>query len=194
MPLPTVLPNQDCAACRKSDWRFSRVIALGTYQGKLRQAVIMCKKQLHESLRYAVTQHMADRVMQQIPEIVQQNPLIVPVPNYWLRSLFKTKAAAISLGELLSRHTGWPLATGMIRRIRRTQKQGMLSITERRENVRGAFLNIRHYSLTGRHVLIVDDVLTSGATVNELARQLRRSRPADISAVVIARATGRGQV
>jgi predicted amidophosphoribosyltransferase len=66
----------------------------------------------------------------------------------------------------------------------------MLSLTERQENVRGAFKATDPKSLSGRHVLIVDDVLTSGATINEVARQLSGCRTQDISALVVARATG----
>jgi predicted amidophosphoribosyltransferase len=66
----------------------------------------------------------------------------------------------------------------------------MLSLAERQENVRGAFRINRTQSLTGRHVLIVDDVLTTGSTADELAKQVRRAKPADISVVAIARATG----
>jgi ComF family protein len=191
MPLPSVLPNNDCIHCRKAGWRFSRVVALGHYRGRLKEAVIVSKKMKADSLRYALAEQLALKIRRCLPCLEQQNPLFVPVPNHWTRALSGAAPTAFHLASLLARHTGWPVKTNIVRRIRKTGKQGMLSITERKQNMRGAFEKIGAESLSGRHVLIVDDVLTSGATANELARQVHRCNPADITVVVVARATGR---
>ncbi len=191
MPLPSVIPNDQCIHCRKAGWKFSRVIALGPYRGKLREAVIICKKVKRDSLRYALSEQLADRIRERLPLIGQQQPMLIPVPNHWSRAFSGVAPTAASLASMLGRQTGWPVANGIARRIRKTSKQGMLSIHERKLNMRGAFKKIGTQSLTGRHVLIVDDVLTSGATANELARQIARGGPSDISVIVVARAIGR---
>jgi predicted amidophosphoribosyltransferase len=190
MPVPSVLPNANCSRCVEQRWHFSRVISLGIYQGKLREAVILCKKIRYEHLRYALAIEMVQRLSQRLPDLATQQPLLLPVPNHWSRAFSKTAPTANNLAELIGRLTGWPVATGMIRRVRRTSKQGMLSLAERQQNVRGAFELIGSPSLTGRHLLIVDDVLTSGSTANEVAKQLRRCQPAEISVLTIARAIG----
>ena len=181
MPLPSVLPNDECIHCRKSKWKFSRVIALGQYRGRLKEAVIYTKKMKGDSLRYALSELLADRVKQRIPCGGAQIPILLPVPNHWSRAFSGAAPTAFHLAWLLARHTGWPVKCNMARRIRKTGKQGLLSIRERRQNVRGAFKKMGSHSLTGRHVLIVDDVLTSGATADELARQVSRNDPAEIS-------------
>jgi ComF family protein len=190
MPVPIVLPNDSCSRCREHRWNFSRVVALGHYQGKLREAVILCKKIRFECLRYALAVEMLRRLRDQIPELLAQDVVILPVPNHWTRSFARTAPTADSLAQLLSGLSGWPVLSGMVSRTRRTRKQGMLSLAERQENVRGAFRVNRPKALTGRHVVIVDDVLTSGATADELAKQLRLAKPFEISVVAIARATG----
>lgn len=191
MPLSPVLPNRDCVHCRHHRWSFSRVVSLGHYQGKLREAVILCKKLRFEPLRYGLAELLADRVRDQFVDLDVQRSLLVPVPNHWSRAWARTAATAQALSELLSKLLGISCVSHTARRIRRTGKQGMLSLAERQQNVRGAF-RIRHPTeLTGRHLFIVDDVLTSGSTANELARQLRKAKPADISVITIARATGR---
>jgi ComF family protein len=191
MPLPEVLPNDDCIHCRKIDWRFSRVIALGSYRGRLKEAVILCKKLRCESLRFALALQMVEQVRARIPETEHQAPLLIPIPNHWTRAFSRAAPTANRLADLMSRSTGWPVATGMVVKVRKTLKQGMLSASERRKNVRGAFLKKSAESLRGRHVVIVDDVLTSGATANEVARQLWRCHPKDVSVTVIARGAGR---
>jgi ComF family protein len=190
MPLPSVLPNEDCIHCRKADWKFSRVVALGSYRGKLKELVILCKKLRTESLRHALAILMAEQIRIALPTLDQHSPLLIPVPNHWTRVFSRAAPTADRLADLLHRFTGWPLASGMIRRVRKTRKQGMLSINERKQNVRGAFLKKGSLSLSGRHVVLIDDVLTSGATANEMARQLRRLKPSDVSVLVIARAIG----
>lgn len=190
MPVPEVLPNEDCIRCRQHSLRFGRVIALGFYDGPLQQAVIKCKSRSYEGLRQALAEHLVVKLNSRLPDIQQHRPVLLPVPYHWSRAFTQAAPAAVSLARSLSRLTGWPVANATVRRIRRTNKQGMLSLAERRENVRGAFKATAPKSLSGRHVLIVDDVLTSGATINEVARQLSGCRAKDISALVVARATG----
>lgn len=190
MPLPEVLPNNDCIHCRKIDWRFSRVIALGGYRGKLKEAVILCKKLRYEQLRYALAGEMVSQIRSKIPEVDRQVPIIVPVPNHWTRVFSRSAPTSFRLADLMARFTGWPVANGMIVKVRKTHKQGMLTVSERRKNVRGAFLNRHAERLNGRHVVIVDDVMTSGATANEVARQIRRCQPSEVTVAVIARGVG----
>ncbi len=190
MPLPSVLPNNDCSRCRDHRWHFSNIVALGHYRGKLREAVILCKKLRCEHLRYALAEQLAKQIISRFPESSSSNSSIVPVPYHWTRTFAKTAATAHSLAELLGYHTGWPVSTKLVRRVRRTAKQGMLSLTERKQNVHGAFQLRSKTDLAGRHLFVVDDVVTSGATVDELAKQLKRTKPAEITVVAIARATG----
>ncbi len=190
MPLPDVIPNNDCIHCRKAHWKFSRVVALGAYRGKLREAVILCKQFPNDALRHALGLHLVDRVRHWIPLIDEQQPIIIPIPYHWSRSLTRRVPTAFNLADVMSRASGWPMVASLVRRTRPTRKQSMLSAHERIKNVRGAFKRVGSQSLEGRHVLLVDDVLTSGATADEVARQLKLAKPADITMVVIARATG----
>lgn len=190
MPLPRVLPNQDCSRCRGHRWNFANIVALGHYRGKLREAVILCKKLRCEHLRFALAEQLASQLLKRFPNETAESPLIIPVPYHWTRTFASTAASAHSLAEVLAYHTGWEVSPTVVRRVRRTAKQGMLSLTERKQNVRGAFQMSKKASLAGRHVFIVDDVVTSGATVDELAKQLRSTKPSQITVVAIARATG----
>ncbi len=118
-----------------------------------------------------------------------RKPLFVPVPNHWSSRLSGSDAAR-SLAEGLASTTGMEVNSGAVRRIRRTAKQGMLAWSERSQNVRNAFAITDHDALTGRHVYLVDDVLTSGATAAEISRLLLSSGASRVDVVVIARGTG----
>ncbi len=188
-PLPRVVPNDDCFRCRDSGWRFDRVITLGPYRDTLRDVVILIKKPRQEPLRRAIGGLMAEQVRPlEFPDSVQ--PVVIPVPNHWTHAFGGAADAAGALARTVCQHMSWELNTRTVRRIRKTAKQGMLSWSERKQNVRAAFEITHAEHVTARHVILVDDVLTSGATAAELARRLKRAGASVVDVLVAARGTG----
>lgn len=191
LPLPPVVPSETCFRCEAAKWRFQAVITLGPYRDRLREAVILMKKKPFERLRRAVGELMANEVQKQFSG---SSPLLIAVPNHWTRTLLRSVCQASSLAQSVSISTGWPLLRGVVRRSRKTAKQGMLSWTDRTHNVRGAFKLRPTPQITGRHLIVVDDVLTSGATANEIAKLLLAGGAASVSVAVAARGTGAREI
>ena len=197
-PLPRVVPNDDCVRCRDARWRFARVIALGPYRADHRAAVIAMKKPRFEPLRRALGELLGERLRDAWPAESSaaldpsggDQPLLIPVPNHWTHGFAAVANTAQSLAEAIARPTGWSVASGIATRVRKTSKQGMLSWAERQQNVRGAFAIRRPRLVAGRSVIVVDDVLTSGATANELSKLLRRAGAERVWIAVAARGTG----
>ena len=190
-PLPPVVPNESCSRCDAAKWRFKAVVTLGPYRGRLREAVILMKKKPFELMRRAVGELIAQQLQTQF---ANSQPLLIAVPNHWTRTFFRSVCQASSLAQSVSASTGWPLLRGVVRRSRKTAKQGMLSWTERTHNVRGAFKLKPTPRIAGRHVIVVDDVLTSGATADEIAKLLLTGGAASVSVAVAARGTGAREV
>lgn len=190
-PLPPVVPNDSCTRCRSEKRRFSSVVTLGPYRGRLREAVILMKKKRYELLRRAVAELIADELWKQF---AATSPLLVPVPNHWTRNIFRSFCQATSLAQSIALANDWSMATNLVWRNRRTSKQGMLSWTERTKNVRGAFGIKAGSQIKGRHVIVVDDVLTSGATANEISRLLVSAGASRVSVAVAARGTGAREI
>jgi predicted amidophosphoribosyltransferase len=90
---------------------------------------------------------------------------------------------------VIERHSGVRLASEALRRVRRTEQQIGLSRTQRASNVQGAFkvATERNSDVAGRRVILIDDVLTSGATVDACARVLLRAKAASVDVLVFAR-------
>ncbi|MCA9192554.1 MAG: ComF family protein [Planctomycetales bacterium] len=191
-PLPNVVPVEDCFRCRNSDWQLASVQALGPYRDDLRKAVILIKKRSYEPLRRSLAELLAHRLLNSAEHWnhSEHPPVLMPVPNHWTRKFSGVAPTANLLTQHLADLTGWPMVTGKVRRIRKTRKQGLLSWTERRKNVRGAFEIVGAKTQDRRHVLLVDDVLTSGSTTNEIARVLKKGYALSVTAAVIARGTG----
>lgn len=113
--------------------------------------------------------------------------LLMPVPmNRW-RLLRRGMNPAYELANRLARVLGLPLAIHDLRRKRNTPAQSGLTASHRRKNLRGAFAWLGA-SLNGRHIALVDDVITTGSTVTECTRVLRRSGAGKVSAWSCARA------
>jgi ComF family protein len=114
---------------------------------------------------------------------------LVPVPLHWRRQWARRFNQSALLGEVVARGAGLPVAHGILKRVKPTPQQVGLSQVERAANVQGAFaVPAQAKALTrGRKFLLVDDVLTSGATVDACARVLLRAGAAAVDVLVFAR-------
>jgi ComF family protein len=113
--------------------------------------------------------------------------IIVPVPLYPSRFRQRGFNQAELLAKNVALFSGRPLAANAIKRIRPTLAQAGLSKTERFKNTRGAFKVTDAAGVCGKDVLIIDDVLTTGSTISECARALRKAGAKSISALVLAK-------
>jgi competence protein ComFC len=112
---------------------------------------------------------------------------LVPVPLHPLKEREREFNQAERLGRRLSEATGIPLTARLLRRVRPTRTQTLLSRSERAENMRRAFALRREGSLEGRRCLLVDDVLTTGATTSACARVLREAGAPAVAVWTVAR-------
>lgn len=110
---------------------------------------------------------------------------VLPVPLHWRRKWFRGFNQAIEIATPVAKHLGVPLVSN-VKRVRATPFQSGLSARERATNLRRAF-RVRD-EISWRHILIVDDVITTGATVRQLAKTVLKSGVRRVSALAVARA------
>src|ERR1700738_735784 len=122
-------------------------------------------------------------------ELLSQADALVPVPLHWRRGWSRRYNQSGALARVIERQSGVPVAGDALRRVRATQQRIGLSKSERATNVQGAFKVAadRKGESQGRHIVLIDDVLTSGATVDACARALLRAKAAQVDVLVFAR-------
>jgi ComF family protein len=122
-------------------------------------------------------------------ELLGEADVLVPVPLHWRRGWSRRYNQSGVLARIISRQSGVKLASDALRRVRPTEQQVGLSRAQRASNVQGAFKVApeRAAEVQGRRVILVDDVLTSGATADACARALLRAKAAHVDVLVFAR-------
>ena len=179
-------PPGRCRLCRGAPLKFDTAITLGGYDSELRKVVLRMKRPSGESLSGTMGRLLALRRGRQLAEVRAE--LIVPVPMYWLRRLGRGTNSAEIVADCLGRSLAVPVGRRALSRRRNTLPQANLSPRERFRNVRGAFGVRAGYDLEGLRILLVDDILTSGATCSEAAKMLKQAGAALVAAAVVARA------
>ena len=180
-----------CCYCHDREFPFRRCIALSNYRGLLQQMIIRMKGQKQDRLAIQMGELLATRILEtQIEHEFEFGlyDLVLPVPTHWWRRLKKGFHGPGILAATVTRRLDLPLETGILRSVRLTEKQGLLSETARKRNVKNAFFaKDPKNRLLGRRVLLIDDVATSGETASEATRALLRAGAEVVDVGVLAR-------
>lgn len=188
-PLPRYWADQSrCPKCIHHRYYFDRALAIGEYRAAMQQAVLWMKRVAYEPLTRALGLELAERVRSQLPD--SPVDLIVAVPMHWSRRVARGTHTAGVLATALGESLALPVSRRLLYCRRKTRKQGTLRPDARLRNMRGAFGLSSGYDITDARLLLVDDILTTGATVSEAARVLRRGGAGSVDVAVVARGVG----
>jgi ComF family protein len=182
-PLPTwrsiSLPLERCPRCRRARREVDRARAIGAYEGALRAIIHALKYEGRRSL----ARPLADLMRRRGAEVLVDADCVVPIPLH--RS--KRHERGFNQAADLARHLELPVCMAL-RRTRATRAQSGLPAAQRHRNVRGAFgLTRAGRRLTGATVVLVDDVSTTGATLDACARVLKDGGVHEVRALTAAR-------
>ena len=175
-----------CANCEHRTLHFDSAVAAYRSRGLVRKLVHEFKYGHHRYLQYPLAAWLGETLHD--PRLGGRRiDLIVPVPLHPARQRERGFNQAALLAELLARKIGLPLRP-VLERIRYTTTQTAYDRTERMENLRDAFRLRKNRDVRGLHVLLVDDVLTTGSTLSECARVLKKAGAVSVYAATAARA------
>lgn len=189
---PLVLHGDPCPRCRGRGFgRIKHIGRLGVFDAPLRELVHRMK--YHR--RWGLCADLADRLLARsdIRDLLVSADVVVPVPLHWRRSVSRGFNQAELLADQLTRHTNRYVVDALRRRRSTPSQTSQGSLSARIRNVRDAFELHRPLTVAGKRVLLVDDVMTTGATLREAARALLPAGPVCIDAIVLAIADPKGR-
>lgn len=189
---PLAIEGSPCPYCRQKGLKpFQRVVALGHFEAPVREMIHAIK--YHRD--WPLAEYLADYLLEQerVKELLTGAEVLIPVPLYPLRQLSRGFNQASVIATRLKKRSGLALAEVLIR-VRDTETQTHFhSRAKRIKNMKGAFALGRAKHIRGKHVILLDDVMTSGATLRAAVRALKEGEPASVSALVLAVADPRGR-
>lgn len=185
MPVGPYVDTRDgCPECSRRGFRFDRVIRLGVYEDSLRTACIRGKSRGAEALAAAMASLLWKKQQDELNDFAPD--IIVPVPQFWLHWFTRPHHQALTMAEVLGERLNCPCDERLVRKTRRTIDQSSLPRAKRLTNLKQAYAVRPQNKLKGQRVLIVDDILTTGTTSNELAKVILKAGASDVAVAVIA--------
>lgn len=183
-----------CAPCRMVPPEFEKAVAYGAYEDELRQMIHLLKYEGVRGVAKPLGRLLA-RVMEKIQSDAATELTVVAVPLFMPKQRRRgynqtVLLADAAMAELRRTRPEWKLmaAHGSLKRVKDTESQFGLTASGRRRNLRGAFDVVDPSAVTGREVLLLDDIYTTGATARECSRVLRRAGASKVWVATVARA------
>jgi len=183
MPLPQhVAP---CPYCKgRGLYPFKMILRLGIFDEPLKDLIHHMKYHGKWTLAERLADSLAD--LEPIKQLITSDKVLVPVPLHYRRQI----ARGYNQADIIARRLGAQFQCRLAlpaRRTRNTPMQAQIhALADRHENVKNAFSLKRPRAIQDQHVIVVDDVMTSGYTLRTFARTLLPARPASLSAIVLA--------
>jgi ComF family protein len=190
--MPLTEHGAPCPHCQgKGHSPFERIIALGLFRDPLKNAIHHAKY----SRRWPLAEQLAERLMEQhrAQTLLFETQVLVPLPLHRRRQVERGYNQAELIARWLGKRCKIKVATPGVR-VRDTESQtNMTSRAKRAENMRDAFALVRPGDVEGKHVVLIDDVMTTGSTLVSFARTMRIAKPASLSVLVLAIADPKGR-
>jgi len=160
---------------------FDAAYCFGTYEGTLRQLIHLFKYSRMKPLAKPLAEYLAAALPRD-----QRFDIVVPMPLHWRRRWQRGFNQSELLARVTARRSGIPMVNA-VRRVRATESQAGLSNAQRRDNVSGAFRVKDGGRVQGLRVLLIDDVMTTGATAAACAQALKRAGAKSVALLALAR-------
>jgi competence protein ComFC len=188
--IASMAPNEEgalvCRVCQQKTYAFERARSYGIYDGRLVRAILLLKWERMDPLGAWFAERLAEIVLRESGKLAAD--VVVPVPLHRDRERERGYNQAGLISKPLARRLGLPHKAVLLMRTRPRPNKQVLSLEERWESVRGAFATRPGSQVDKKRVLLVDDVMTTGATLDACARALLESGAKSVLGLTVARA------
>jgi len=182
---PFAKSDKGCTHCRNRTLRFNTVVCLGMYEGALRKALLAAKWSFSAVRMRSLGSLLANRRSAELNEMPFDR--IVPIPQHWRQRIVRNFNPAWIIANELGSQLNVKCDMHLLKRTLQTRPQKRVSVKQRFENQSGALAVAHPHAVQGERILIVDDVLTTGATCSEAAKVLKIAGAKSCTVAVLAR-------
>jgi ComF family protein len=175
-----------CVNCRGHSLGFDNALAMGIYEGSIRDFCLNLKHERNAWLARWMSDLLVESRRDELTRLLPHDAWIVPVPLHWWRRMRRGYNQAEALAFHLSHHLDLRVCQPL-RRVKATDRLAHQSALERRKAMRDIFQAHRFPGLRGKTILLVDDILTTGATTGAAARCLKQAGAKRVVVAVLAR-------
>lgn len=152
-----------------------------------RQIVMLTKYMSHPEVGYRIAEIYARTLMQS--DFFDGIDVIIPVPISWQRRLHRHYNQSEYIARAVSDVTGIPMRTDIVKKAIHNKTQTKLSHDERRDNTHGVYKLLKPEHISGKHILLIDDVVTTGSTIISCAKELMKADNVIFTILSLAHAT-----
>ena len=181
--------NRICKDCRKKKRYFKRIYSMGLYQGVLRKTILLLKYQRVKALIPPLGELLLKYCQRNLK--MSGFDLLLPVPLFRSKKRHREFNQADAFTRIIAEHYSLPLSNKNLLRIRDTKSMSNLNSEERRKNVRGAFIVKEEEEVRNRKILLIDDICTTAATVDECSKVLLTAGVKEVTVLTLARTTSK---
>lgn len=178
----TFTPDHLCQSCQERPPEYERAWTAFPYIPPLRDAICLFKYRG----KIALARPLANLMISALPENLDAD-LILPVPLHSTRLRTREFNQSLLLADHIARHLARPVSANNLVRSIATDPQTTLSRQDRKRNLRKAFAVRKPHEIIDQRVLMIDDVFTTGTTVNECAKRLKKAGAATVTVLTLAR-------
>jgi competence protein ComFC len=173
-----------CNQCGTAQYYFRKARAVAVYEGAIREYLAELKYRFRPELGVALGELLVEWI--KLNREFQKNDLIIPIPLHQQKMALRGYNQAELLARPLGKYLGEKIMSEVLIREKRTEKQNVLTKSARFANITNAFRVIKPKAVAGKRILLVDDILTTGATVSEAARMLLKAGALSVDVVAVA--------
>lgn len=180
-----------CSNCRMEPPHYTCARAGALFDGVVRDAILRYKYHRALWIEPLLAQHLQN-AFQKLPQAGDPWDILIPVPLHRTRRRHRQFNQAEQLAQHIARQAELPVETGALSRIVDSPTQTRLTRAARFDNLKNAFAVTGPERVMGKRVILIDDVLTSGATATHCARELRKAGASEVAVCTVARTEARG--
>jgi predicted amidophosphoribosyltransferase len=180
---PFTIADDHCIVCQRENYAFDQVIRLGLYRDDLRIACLKAKNPTGGLLSQTLADLLVETKYASLA--IHGFDAVIPVPEHWVKRFTRPHYAAEAIARRIAARLKVRLSTGILAKARWTPKQARSLPVQRRQQQKNAFCVVGS-SVRGKTILLVDDILTTGATADAAARELKRAGASRVVVAVIA--------